>query len=158
MTAFNALNGVPPPRVMPISFELYCVKNGIMGWSSATGTQSSNWLPMGPPRTCRSCHACAARRGGHGYDQRHLYADHLETAVDADASLLPLIDEAVSRILHAKAKLGLFDDPYRFGDATREKTVLGSPQHRAVARRSAHRSIVLLRNEGDLLPLRRTAE
>ena len=43
----------------------------------------------------------------------------------------------MGRILAAKARLGLFEAPYRFGDPEREKTVIGSPAHRAVAREAA---------------------
>jgi beta-glucosidase len=63
---------------------------------------------------------------------------------------MPLIDQAVGRILAAKARLGLFDEPYRFGDAAVE----AKPRDRAAARQLARRSIVLLRNEGGLLPLK----
>ncbi|MEZ0244201.1 MAG: glycoside hydrolase family 3 C-terminal domain-containing protein, partial [Sphingomonas sp.] len=80
------------------------------------------------------------------------YAEHLTAAVAEDKSLVPLIDQAVERILTAKAKLGLFDDPYGFGDSVAEKEV--PAKNRGLARDLARRSIVLLRNEGATLPLR----
>jgi beta-glucosidase len=60
------------------------------------------------------------------------------------------VDDAVRRILRVKAKLGLFDParPYE------QKTVLGLPEHRAVARQAVAESLVLLKNEGALLPIR----
>jgi beta-glucosidase len=63
------------------------------------------------------------------------------------------VDDAVRRVLRVKHALGLFDDPYRYSDAARETQVLGSPAHAAAARDVARKSIVLLRNEGSLLPL-----
>ncbi len=61
------------------------------------------------------------------------------------------IDEAVSRILEAKFKLGLFDNPYV--DESRVAAIHNNPEHRRLARVAAQRSMVLLRNEGNLLPL-----
>jgi len=61
------------------------------------------------------------------------------------------LDASVRRVLEAKLRMGLFDEPYVDEDHARE--VLADPQHREVARTAAERSAVLLRNEGDLLPL-----
>lgn len=63
------------------------------------------------------------------------------------------VDRAVRRILEAKWKLGLFRDPYKYLDLSREKTDIYTPEHRAEARRAATKSFVLLKNEGDILPL-----
>ena len=61
------------------------------------------------------------------------------------------LDEAVRRILEAKFKLGLFTNPYI--DETRVAAIHNNPEHRRLARVAAQRSMVLLRNEGNLLPL-----
>jgi beta-glucosidase len=74
--------------------------------------------------------------------------------VRRDPSLAPLLDEAVAHVLWIKQRLGLFDDPYRFGDPERERRIMVSPEHRSLARQAAHKAIVLLKNEGSLLPLR----
>jgi beta-glucosidase len=96
----------------------------------------------------------------------------LEAGVDMDMvdsvyvdSMLPLaraggvpasvIDEAVRRVLRAKYRLGLFQDPYRGVSVARERAQLLTPANRAVARELATRSIVLLKNQGAILPLRR---
>lgn len=63
------------------------------------------------------------------------------------------LNEAVKRILMAKLRLGLFEKPYI--DEARSKAILGSAEHLDLARRSAERSAVLLRNEGSILPLSR---
>lgn len=63
------------------------------------------------------------------------------------------IDEAVRRILWLKAALGLFDDPYRYADAEREAQCLLAFDHRRAARQQARESMVLLKNEGNVLPL-----
>ncbi|MBX3166788.1 MAG: glycoside hydrolase family 3 C-terminal domain-containing protein [Candidatus Eremiobacteraeota bacterium] len=61
------------------------------------------------------------------------------------------VDEAVRRILRVKKQLGLWEDPYT--DETSEQSVLKDPAHRALARSSAARSLVLLKNEKNVLPL-----
>ena len=64
------------------------------------------------------------------------------------------IDLAVRRILEAKYRLGLFDNPYKYADPKREATELYTPENRAEARRIAAETFVLLKNEGDILPLK----
>jgi beta-glucosidase len=76
---------------------------------------------------------------------------HLPEALQTGAVSEAALDAAVRRILETKLRLGLFDNPYVDEDDAR--AVLGDPEHREVARVAAERSAVLLRNEGDLLPL-----
>src|SRR5206468_8513052 len=64
-----------------------------------------------------------------------------------------VVNEAVRRVLRAKAALGLFDDPYHGASPERERAVLLAPEHRQLARRVAEEAIVLLKNDGQLLPL-----
>ncbi len=65
------------------------------------------------------------------------------------------IDQAVRRILEAKYRLGLFDNPYKYADPKREATELYTPENRAEARRIAAETFVLLKNEGNILPLKK---
>ena len=63
------------------------------------------------------------------------------------------IDIACRRVLEAKYKLGLFDDPYKYCDSKRAKTEIFTPEHLKAARETAAQTIVLLKNEKQLLPL-----
>ena len=64
------------------------------------------------------------------------------------------IDNACRRVLEAKYKLGLFQDPYRFLDAKRRATDIYTAEHRLLARQTAAKTFVLLKNEGNILPLK----
>lgn len=63
------------------------------------------------------------------------------------------IDKAVRRILEAKYKLGLFENPYKYNDVSREKKDIYTEANRAIARATAAKSFVLLKNDGGVLPL-----
>jgi beta-glucosidase len=76
---------------------------------------------------------------------------HLPQALAAGLIDEKMLDVAVRRVLTAKARMGLLDDPYV--DEANARTVLADPAHRAAARTAAQRSAVLLRNQGGLLPL-----
>lgn len=66
------------------------------------------------------------------------------------------MDEAVRRVLNTKAALGLFDDPYRGTDPVREKAVVGSREHVELSREAGRKSVVLLKNDNGLLPLKKS--
>jgi beta-glucosidase len=74
-------------------------------------------------------------------------------AAHVEAGRVPMtrIDEAVGRVLAAKLRLGLFEDPYV--DVDQAEALTNAPAHRALALEAAHEAIVLLKNEGGLLPL-----
>jgi beta-glucosidase len=86
------------------------------------------------------------------------YENNLETLVSEGKINPALIDDSVRRILRIKFRLGLFDDPYRYCDENREKTEIYTPEHLAVARDAARKSIVLLKNEKNLLPLKKVSK
>lgn len=65
------------------------------------------------------------------------------------------VNTACRRILEAKYKLGLFDDPYRYCSEKRAKKEIFTPEHKAIARKIAAETFVLLKNEGNLLPLQK---
>ncbi|MBB4154538.1 beta-glucosidase [Sphingomonas jinjuensis] len=85
--------------------------------------------------------------------QSGLYNAHLPALVAAGRVPMARVDEAVRRVLTLKTRLGLFERPFRSLDAAAERARVGTAATRALAREAATRAVVLLRNEGDLLPL-----
>ena len=76
-----------------------------------------------------------------------LYQRHLANAVRKRLVPMALVDASVRRVLRVKQALGLFEDPYRYSDTTRQRMVTLTPAHRAAARDLARKSIVLLKND-----------
>ena len=79
------------------------------------------------------------------------YLEHLVGLVQDGTMDIEIINESVRSILAIKVRMGLFEQPY--ADETQLAKVVKLPEHRQEARRAAQRSMVLLRNEGGLLPL-----
>jgi len=84
-----------------------------------------------------------------------LYSKHLPDLVASGAVPMAVLDEAVRRVLRTKDAIGLLDNPYRSLDLKREKRDVRTPEMLALAREAAQKSVVLLRNEKDLLPLKK---
>lgn len=82
-----------------------------------------------------------------------LYRRDLPAEVRAGRVPEATVDAAVRRVLRAKYRLGLFDDPYRYCDEARERARTLTPEHRRAAREIARETLVLLKNDGGVLPL-----
>jgi beta-glucosidase len=84
-----------------------------------------------------------------------IYGKEMQASVKSGAIPLSLVDAAVRRVLQAKKALGLFEDPYRYNDSQREAARTLTKESRALAREAASQSVVLLKNAGPVLPLRK---
>lgn len=87
-----------------------------------------------------------------------IYRDHLPSLVQAGEVPIERVDEAVGRVLALKERLGLFEDPFRRMNLKRQQARMRTKPALSLAREAAQRSIVLLKNEGDLLPLPRNGK
>ncbi|WP_338243520.1 glycoside hydrolase family 3 N-terminal domain-containing protein [Aurantiacibacter hainanensis] len=157
MTAFNALDGVPTTGNADL---LRTMLREEWGWE---GLLLSDWraveeLQAHGVAASREDAARLALQASVDMDMvSDVYAQDLKQAIEADPTLMPLLDQAVGRILVAKRDLGLFDDPFIYHDAQREARTILSADHRQAAREIAERSIVLLKNETGILPLAQSA-
>ena len=98
--------------------------------------------------------AMSAANAGSDMDmESRSYIQHLSKLVKEGKVKMTVVDDAVKRILKKKFEMGLFDDPYRFSDAEREKQQWNNAEHLKAEREMAKKSIVLLKNEKQLLPL-----
>lgn len=102
--------------------------------------------------------AYLAMKAGSDMDMEgNCYVAHLKELVEEGRIDEALVDDAVRRILKIKFELGLFDDPYRYSNPEKEKTLLNA-EHLQAAREVAKKSIVLLKNENQLLPLKKSGQ
>ncbi len=153
MNSFNDLNGVPATG------NKYLQRDILKGKWDFKGFVVSDWGSIGEMINHGNVKdgyeaALSAITAGCDMDmESRNYKDHLAQLVKDNKVPVALIDEAVKRILRKKFELGLFDDPYRFCNAEREQRELNNPAHAKAAREIAAKSIVLLKNEHQLLPL-----
>ena len=83
------------------------------------------------------------------------FTETLRKSIDEGIITINTLDKACRRILEAKYKLGLFDNPYKYCDLKRPLKDIYTKEHRAEARKIASESFVLLKNENNLLPLKK---
>src|SRR3954463_12631357 len=152
MTAYMDLNGVPATGNAWLFTEVLRGTWGFGGFVVSDANAVRNLVTHGFARDLTDA---AARALGAGVDMEMAIADpayaHLPEAVERGVLREEALDAGVRRVLEAKLAMGLFEAPYVDEDRSRE--VLGDPAHREVARTAAERAAVLLRNEGELLPL-----
>jgi len=152
MNAFNLLNGVPATGNSLLQRDI------LKGKWKFDGFVVSDWASIGEMVThgyAANLSEAAERAAIAGSDmdmEASAYVTHLAQLVREGKVKESVIDDAVRRILRVKFELGLFDNPYRRCDEAREKTI-GSKAHHEAVLDMARKSIVLLRNEGNLLPL-----
>ncbi len=154
MSAYMDLNNVPASGNHWLLRDVLRGEWGFEGFVVSDAMAVANLVIQGHARDARD----AAFRGLYaGVDMdmaSHTYSNHLAGLVK-DGTLDPaIIDASVRSILAIKVRMGLFENPYV--DETLLEKVAALPEHRQEARRAAQRSMVLLRNEGGLLPLAKT--
>jgi beta-glucosidase len=152
MTAYMDLNGIPAGGNRWLFTEVLRDTWGFEGFVVSDANAVRNLVTHGFAADLADA---AARAVNAGVDMEMAIADpayrHLPEALESGAANPQAVDASVRRVLEAKLRMGLFDTPYV--DENRAREVLADPAHRDVARIAAERSAVLLRNEGDLLPL-----
>lgn len=154
MAAFNTVHGVPATGNKWLLTDLLRDRWGFQGFVVSDYCGLEQLCDHG---VCTTKEEAAIQCLEAGLDMDMVSAGLVALADNQSAisNHQSAIDAACRRMLEAKYKLGLFDDPYRYCDTTRRAQVVLSPEHRAEARRIAGESMVLLKNDNDLLPLRK---
>ncbi len=158
MNSFNLLNGVPANGSELLQRQI------LKGAWDFSGFVVSDWGSIvemiahgySADTTQAALHAITA---GSDMDMEgKVYETSLAELVETGKVSTQILDDAVRRVLGIKFKLGLFDDPYRYCDVDREKSELLTEANLAVARDAARKSIVLLKNEDQVLPLKKEGQ
>ena len=158
MNSFNEIGGVPSTGSSHLQRDILKGEWGFAGFVVSDWGSIGEMVAHGYAENLEHASRIAITAGSDMDMESRGYVGHLAALVKAGKVDVKLVDDAVRRILRVKFALGLFDDPYRYSDAAREKQAIGSPAHVAAARDVARKSIVLLKNEGGLLPLDKAAK
>lgn len=151
MASFNEVDGVPATGSKWLMTDVLRKQWGFDGFvvTDYTGINEMIGHGMGDQQTVASL----ALNAGVDMDMvSDAFSGTLKKSVEEGKVSAAAIDAACRRILEAKYKLGLFDNPYKYCDVNRPKKQIFTKEHRAIARKTASESFVLLKNEG-VLPL-----
>ena len=158
MNSFNELNGIPATG------NTYLQRDILKGKWEFDGFVVSDWgsieemIPHGYAKDNKHAAQMAVNAGSDMDMESYLYVNELADLVREGTVKEAYIDDAAKRILRVKFELGLFDDPYKYCDAQREKEVIGQQAFHEASLDMAKKSIVLLKNETQLLPLKKQGQ
>jgi beta-glucosidase len=153
MSSFNEINGVPATANRYILTDLLKKEWQFRGFIVSDWSSIRELIPHGVAKNDYEAGYLAMNAGVDMDMMGLIYDPQLFQLLDEGKVTQTRLDDAVRRILRVKFKLGLFDDPYRYCNEEREREVILSEEHLEIARDVARKSIVLLKNENNLLPL-----
>ncbi|MFD1266631.1 glycoside hydrolase family 3 N-terminal domain-containing protein [Paenibacillus motobuensis] len=154
MTSFNTIDSIPASGNRKLMRDLLRGEWGFDGVLISDWAAIGEMIPHGVAEDEREAALKAIIAGVDIEMMTPTYVHHIPQLVAAGLVDEALIDEAVTRILELKEKLGLFDNPLRGADPEATREIVYCDEHRRIAQELATKSCVLLKNEG-LLPLRR---
>ncbi len=158
MNGFNELNGIPVTGNEFLLRDILKQKWDFNGFVISDWASIGEMVTHGYARDNAQAAEIAVKAGVDMDMESSSYVDELVELVKAGEVEEALVDDAVRRILRVKFELGLFDDPYKYCDAERESVVIGSEENQKAVLDMAKKSIVLLKNENNLLPLKKEGQ
>jgi beta-glucosidase len=158
MNSFNDLNGIPATGNSYLQRTLLKNKWKFNGFIVSDWGSIGEMVPHGFAKNKYDAALKALTAGSDMDMESRSYTENLATLVKQNKIPIALVNDAVKRVLRKKFELGLFEDPFRFSNEAREKENLSRPEHRTAARNIAERSIVLLKNKGNILPISRSVK
>jgi beta-glucosidase len=158
MNAFNDLNGVPATGNSYLQRDILKGKWNFKGFVVSDWGSVGEMIKHGTVKDGYEAALSAITAGSDMDMESRSYKNNLAKLVADGKVPVGLMDDAVKRILHKKFELGLFDDPFRYCNEQREKAELENPEHAKLAREAARKSIVMLKNNNNLLPISRNVK
>ncbi len=158
MSAFNDIDGVPASGNRWLMTDLLRGEWRFGGMVVGDYTADEELIAHGYARDGRDAAKKAFMAGMDMAMQSNLFNLWLPDLVEKGEVPVARLDEGVRRVLHLKERIGLFDNPYRSISARAERTSVSTPAMLKLSREAGARSIVLLKNEGGVLPLAKGAK
>lgn len=155
MTSFNEFDGVPASGSKYLLTDILRDEWDFDGFVVTDYTSIMEMIPHGVAEDTAAAAALSLEAGVDMDMQAGFYMDKLPMLVKEGKIKEDLIDVAVKRILRKKFELGLFEDPYKYSDAQREKETVMKQEFLDAARDVSRKSIVLLKNRDEVLPLQK---
>ncbi len=153
MNSFNDINGIPATGNAHLQRDILKGKWNFQGFVVSDWGSIGEMVAHGYSKDLKEAAYSAITAGSDMDMESNAYRKNLAELVKEGRVSIDLVDDAVRRILRKKFELGLFDDPYKYCDGKREEKALNNPEHRKAAREMAEKSIVLLKNENQTLPI-----
>ena len=158
MTSFNEYDGVPASGSKFLLTDVLRDEWGFDGFVVTDYTSINEMVPHGYAKDLAQAGEQALNAGVDMDMQGAVFMENMAKSVEDGRVSQANIDRAVRRVLEMKYRLGLFEDPYRYSDEARQEATLYKPEFLEAARDVARKSMVLLKNEGDVLPLAASAD
>ena len=158
MNSFNELNGIPATG------SPYLQRQILKGDWNFKGFVVSDWGSIGEmvnhgyAKDSKQATEIAINAGSDVDMESNAYVENLANLVREGKVKESLVDDAAKRILRVKFELGLFKNPYKYCDEAREKQTVGKQEFQDEVLDMAKKSIVLLKNDKELLPLRKSGQ
>ena len=158
MNSFNELNGVPATGNVYLQRDILKGKWGFNGFVISDWASLNEMITWGHAKNKKEAARLAALAGSDIDMEGYVYIEELAQLVKEGIIQETILDDAVSRILRVKFELGLFDNPYKYCDEIREKETVGSKKAHEAVLDMAKKSIVLLKNQNKILPLKQEGQ
>ncbi|WJS96273.1 glycoside hydrolase family 3 C-terminal domain-containing protein [Flavobacterium johnsoniae] len=158
MNSFNDINGIPATGNAHLQRDILKGKWNFQGFVVSDWGSIGEMVAHGYSKDLKEAAYSAITAGSDMDMESNAYRGNLAQLVKEGRVSIDLVDDAVRRILRKKFELGLFDDPYKYSDPKREEKALVNPEHRKAALEMAEKSIVLLKNENQILPLSKSTK
>ena len=158
MNAFNEIGGTPSTA------NAHLLRDILKGEWNFDGFIVSDWnsigelLIHGVAADKKDAARLAINAGSDMDMEGNCYVPNLKKLVEEETVDVKLVDDAVRRVLRVKFLLGLFDDPYKYSDEKLERTAILTKENLQAAREAGKRSIVLLKNDNQILPLKKEGQ
>lgn len=153
MNSFNDINGIPATANKYLQRDILKGKWNFKGFVVSDWGSIGEMIAHGYAKDGKEAAQMAILAGNDMDMESNAYRNNLAELVKENKVPIAVVDEAVKRILRKKFELGLFDDPFKYCNQERQNVALFNPDHTKIARDMAKKSIVLLKNENNILPL-----
>ena len=158
MNSFNIVNGIPATGNAYLQRDILKKDWGFKGFVVSDWGSIAEMIPHGYAKDGKQAAEFAINAGSDMDMESYLYVEHLVSLVKEGKVKETTIDDAAKRILRTKFEMGLFENPYKYCNEEVERNTVGKKEFQDGVLDMAKKSIVLLKNENNLLPLKKSGQ